>query len=48
MFWVQVGWKIYKVYEDPKDPENIKFYKFANLNWMKAQFNVEAYELMDF
>ena len=48
MFWVQVGWKVYKVYEDPEDPMNIKFKKFANLEWMKDQFNVHASELMDF
>jgi len=48
MFWVQVGWKIYKVYEDPKDPMNMKFKKFANLKWMKEKFNVHANELMDF
>lgn len=27
---------------------NIKFKKFANLEWMKDQFNVHASELMDF
>lgn len=48
MFWVQVGWKVYKVFEDPKDPMNLKFKKFANLKWMKEKFNVHAYELMDF
>jgi hypothetical protein len=25
MFWVQVGWKVYKVYEDPQDSTNMKF-----------------------
>jgi hypothetical protein len=42
MFWVQIGWKVYMCYEDPKDPENIKFKKFVNLKWMKDEFNVDA------
>ena len=48
MFWVQVGWKVYKVYEDDTVPLNLKFKKFANLNWMKETFNVHAHQLMDF
>lgn len=48
MFWVQVGWKVYKVYEDPEEPMNLKFKKFANLQWMKDQFGVHASEMLDF
>lgn len=34
-FWVQIGWKIYMVYEDPNDPNNAKFKKWANLDFLK-------------
>lgn len=39
---------MYLCYEDPEDPLNIKFMKFANLRWMRDEFNVDASELMDF